>query len=110
MSEEQMELVPERTVSDSVRQDVHLMVELLRGDGWRSARSLAKFCGWTDRYVRRLAAASDGRIISGQQGYRLTLEATPEEIAHAADWYRSQARKMIVRSMQIRRLAHGAIR
>lgn len=80
----------------------------LRGKGWRTARQIseAEGAGWTDRECRLAAEASGGEIITGQKGYKLLSEATPEEVSHAAAWLRSQGEKMIDRSVEIQRLYH----
>ena len=79
-----------------------VLLSLLAGRRWVHARDL----GWSDRTLRMLAQVSQGQIISGQAGYCLIEEATPEEIRRAADWLRSQARQMLARSIAIRRRAH----
>lgn len=60
-----------------------------------------------ERDIRELASASNGRIISGQKGYRHTSNASPEEIQHAAAWLESQGKKMGERAQAIRRYAHS---
>jgi len=47
--------------------------------GWRTAREIESVLGFADRYTRILAAESKGNIIGSSTGYKLTLEATPEE-------------------------------
>jgi hypothetical protein len=78
----------------------------LKGRGWQTARQIAELEGWSDRECRAAAEASDGEIITGQKGYKLLAEATPEEVHHAAAWLESQGRKMIDRAVAIRRLYH----
>jgi hypothetical protein len=58
------------------------------------------------RQLRELANASDGKIISGQRGYRHIRHATLEEIEHAANWLEHQAVQMGARARSIRRLRH----
>jgi hypothetical protein len=55
--------------------------------------------GWTERRVR-LAASVEPEILSfpGSPGYKLTGDATPEEIHRAVDTLQSQARCMFVRA------------
>jgi len=81
-------------------------------DGWRSAGELALDLGYPTsergkRAVRAAANASNGRIISGQKGYKLTCDATPAEIHHAAAWLEAQAREMAARACAIRRAWHA---
>lgn len=58
------------------------------------------------RRLRRLAANSDGQIISGQAGYRHIRHATADEIIHASAWLEHQAKLMADRARSIRRRAH----
>lgn len=78
----------------------------LKGAGWLTARHLTKRLDLTDRQLRAAANASDGQVISGQKGYRLTREATLEEIDHAAHWLSHQAQEMHRRSIAIQRVRH----
>ena len=57
---------------------------------------------FTDREARLIAASSNGEIISGQKGYRLTKYATVDEVKHASNWLESAAAEMISRSYDIR--------
>ncbi len=61
------------------------------------------------RLTRAWAEASDGDIISGQRGYRHARKATPDEIAHAANWLDHQGDRMKLRAHKIRRHAHATI-
>ena len=81
---------------------VAVFVDCLRGRGWLTARAIEAESGLGDRLLRALAEASDGEIISGQLGYRLTCEATLAELDAAEGWLRSQAKKMTARAVQIR--------
>ncbi len=74
---------------------------LLAGRGWVSAKVLAEWLDCDARTVRELASESGGEVISGFYGYRLTADATTEEIRHAANRLRSQARVMIERATEI---------
>ncbi len=58
--------------------------------------------------MRALASESRGRILSGQQGYKLTVECTPDEVAHATAWLKSQADLMRQRSIDISNIFHKA--
>ena len=79
----------------------------LHGRGWVTSAQIESVKTWKDRDIRALAEASDGQIISGQKGYKLTLEATLEEIDQASGWYLSQAKKMTARAMKILSIKHG---
>ena len=54
--------------------------------------------------------ASAGRIITGQQGYKLADHATAAEITHASAWLISQGKEMIRRGIKIRARAHQQLR
>lgn len=82
------------------------MIEILSGAGWLSAKEICSRMGWAPseanrRIVRSMAEESGGRVISGQEGYKLTAEATSEEIHHAAAWLKAQAKKMLARASEI---------
>jgi hypothetical protein len=86
------------------------LVSALRGQGWVTAKRLSFHLGTGDRELRAMAEASRGEIISGQKGYKLSAEATLDEIDHAANWLISQGKKMLERGIEIRRKAHQQIR
>ena len=86
-------------------ESVEMLIRVLRGRGWVTAKRLCTWLSMTDRMVRALAEASAGRVISGQLGYKLTADASEEERHHAAAWLRSQARRMNERADQIEEAA-----
>ncbi len=90
-------------------QDAAEMERVMASGGWRQADFFRSVFQWTDRRIRAAAEASEGRIMSypGSPGYKLTSKATPEEMQHAEQALRAQARKMIRRSMQIAKKWHG---
>lgn len=105
----QLPLFKSRAASE-LEKDRVSVVAYLRGKGWKSCRTIQGALGFkSDRTVREIAESSRGAIISGQQGYRLTAEATGEEIYHASHWLRSQARKMMERSIEIEQAGHRRI-
>lgn len=73
--------------------DVENFVEHLAGKGWVFARELRAQLGLNDRHVRALAEGSKGRVLSGQQGYRLTAEATKDELERCINRQLAQASK-----------------
>lgn len=83
-----------------------VLMMVLKGAGWVTAKRLMIKCDLTDRQLRAAANASDGQVISGQKGYRLTREATLEEIDHAAHWLSHQAQEMNRRSIAIQKVRH----
>ncbi len=75
--------------------------------GWITAHQISTNLGISDRRCRALAEHSDGRVISGQFGYRYLDRTTPiEEVDHAASWLEQQAKKMLGRANAIRRRYH----
>jgi hypothetical protein len=81
---------------------------------WLSASEICRAIGLPDtehnkRWLRLLAENSDGQIISGQLGYRLTAQASQDEIRTAAAWLEHQAARMSQRARAIRRRAHMSL-
>lgn len=88
------------------------LVALLKDGERRSADWICEAAGkpQTDywwRWVRALAEASDGRVMSapGSPGYKLTMECTPKEIGYA-EGIRNQCSKMEARYVAIMRVWH----
>lgn len=81
------------------------MMKALRGKEWQTSSQLGATNERDKRNLRAIAEASEGQIISGQKGYKLTLEATPEDL-NAAGWLKSQGDKMRRRWLQIQRVWH----
>lgn len=78
------------------------MIELLKGQDWRTAADLLKAIGCNDsesarRSLRNVAQASEGQIAGGQLGYKLVSEMTQEEYNHWRNWMKSQADEMTAR-------------
>jgi len=91
--------------------DVSALLAWLSGRGWVKYSGIkADFPLWTDRFVREVASDSQGRIISGQHGYKLTLESTPEEVRRATARLRSQVDRMTQRCIDIDRVFHHGAR
>ena len=89
-----------------------LLAWLSAHPGFHTAKSLSSALDLTDRAIRQAAEASDGLIISGpgSPGYCHLYHCDPETIGHIADTLRSQARRMLARSIRIRRRSHALIR
>lgn len=88
-------------------QDVQWMLRALDGRGWVTAKQLKDFA--PDRWLRAIASASQGRIVSGQRGYAVTSQASVEDATHAADWLAHQGIAMIRRSKEIRAVVNGRL-
>lgn len=84
------------------------MIAALRGKGWMTAKALGARKESDKRVLRSIAEESEGQIISGQKGYKLTLECTLEEVGQAG-WLKSQGKKMIQRWLAIQRVYHRAL-
>lgn len=98
--------------------DVDLLLSVLSGNGWLKANQIAeqifvrKGLHWQERYIRAVAHASKGSVISypGSPGYKITTEATIKEIQAASACLRHQANEMTRRATEIDRVYHGKIR
>lgn len=87
--------------------EIEAMILFLRGKGWLKASEIEAAIAVGDRKMRVLAEHSDGRILSGQNGYRLFDQSTPlGEADQAASWLESQGKKMLLRGAAIRRRYH----
>lgn len=75
--------------------------------GWVSAAVLADELGTDTRTIREAAHESGGLVISGQQGYALTMQASIEDVDTFTGRMYSQAREMRERAMQVERVRHG---
>jgi hypothetical protein len=115
MQQPELNLTEPQSLSDADRVHLDTLVAFLAtSKDWTTANDLlSNLCmGETEsrkRWLRNLAANSDGQIISGQLGYRHILHSTPEEIHHAAAWLEHQADTMGQRARAIRRRAHSLI-
>lgn len=83
--------------------DVDRLILLLKNCDWTDSHECCRLLGMEDtfanrRIIRAIAEASNGEIMSGNNGYKLTCHATPEERSHAINRLKSQARKMLERA------------
>jgi len=86
-------------------------LSLLRGRGWIKSSKIGEIePRLTPRAIRSLAEQAGGEIISNTaQGYRLTREATAEEVSHALADLHSRARKLLDREVRTRKAWHAAL-
>ena len=75
--------------------------------GWRTAKEIESVLGFADRYTRILAAESKGKIIGSSTGYKLTHEATPEEMNEYRGRQQAQIRATADRLSMTERVWHG---
>jgi hypothetical protein len=78
---------------------------------WVHGKVICESLGWPDhensrRRLRAVAEAHSKEILSGDAGYALLRNCTPEEINHAANRLKAQAEKMLQRSVDIRTAYH----
>lgn len=83
-------------------EEVERFVELL----WDNGGLLTT---WGDRKCRALAARSEGRIISGNNGYKHSKRATPEEVQEFYGRMVNQGREMIRRAIKVKRVHHSYV-
>ena len=87
-----------------------LVLTALKGRGWVSARVLARQLDTDDRSIREAAHKSGGRILGGQRGYCLTIQASLEDVHRVTRWLLSQAGQMRGRVAEIEKVRHGIVR
>jgi hypothetical protein len=81
-----------------IEEDVARLLEYLTWhDYWITAKSISVDLDMSDRYIRKLAEASDGKIIGTDNGYKLTRRVTPEEFNEWRGRYESQIKRMLER-------------
>jgi len=68
---------------------------------WVSASDLAYELGHNIRVIRFIANQSGGRIISGNYGYKATINASSDEIETCVNRLSHQAQEMFTRSIDI---------
>ncbi|ODU25010.1 MAG: hypothetical protein ABS95_01135 [Verrucomicrobia bacterium SCN 57-15] len=92
------------------QKDIDRFVEILRVNmGWMTARQIKLRTGWCDRKCRALAAASDGQIISGNNGYKHTLHASADEFHEFYGRMTHQGKEMLARAERARRIHHKKV-
>lgn len=96
----QLSLIPPRDLSSLELQQA-LIKTLLHG-GWRHRDDLALQLNVSVRAIRDAASQSKGQILSGQNGLKLTVCATPEEVEDALGRLTSQISEMTTRAVQTR--------
>jgi hypothetical protein len=93
----------------NIEADLSTLLAYLRGRGWRTAKDIAAHpeLQFSDRYTRTLAEHSAGAVIGGDQGYKLTQDATPEEINEWKGRYQGQIRRMTERLISTEKAWHA---
>lgn len=109
MSSDQLDLSLPTNKPEVNQSDIDLVIGILTGRGWMTSSQLLSFSsleGFNKRDLRAIAEYSEGQIISGQKGYRLTLESTPDEINEFA-WLNHAADRMKERYTRTLRVWHS---
>lgn len=88
-------------------QRLRRLLSYLENRDWTNANKIKADLGFKDRVTRAVAEHSQGEILSGQKGYKLTNLCTIDELNYATGWLESQAKKMSLRSCQIRSAWHN---
>lgn len=89
--------------SSANAEEVKTLVTLLSmAATWITARELTKRLGWNDRHIRAVAAASNGMIISGNNGYKHTRYADESEFNEFYGRLINQAEEMNRRAVKAR--------
>lgn len=76
--------------------------------GWLTRRQIAQALEWDDRTIRSVVEASEGAILAGQRGYKLTRQATREEFDDSCRALRSQIEHNTIRLRNQQREFHRA--
>jgi hypothetical protein len=71
-------------------------------------QALPVFAGWDDRRFRRAAEFANGVILGGNKGYCLWRYASNDETDRVENALRKQARKLLRKVIQIRKVRNGA--
>lgn len=102
-------LQPELLPVEIKQQDCRFLVDILQGQGWKTAAEILKMIGHdpksesAKRALRAIANSSNGRIACGQKGYALTDELGKEEIDHCCKFLNHQAGEMQLRAIQLQK-------
>ena len=78
------------------------LVLALEGRGWLTRDYIARQLDVSVRAIREAASLSNGRIICGNSGLKLTMDATDAEIDECVGRFRSQVSEMTRRIVEIR--------
>lgn len=109
MNDAQLDLPLRARATEPSLSLLHLLEYLDTHPTWHTARALHAQLGLCDRTLRALAAASQGKIISGNHGYKHTRHATPEEFREFYGRMTTQAREMHARAEAARKLHHAIV-
>lgn len=104
-----------RERDEAVTQAAVWLQDYLKGRRFTPARQILAAAGLTGsednrRWLRRVRAATNGRVIGGpgMPGYCLLSEMSIEDFRHWTETMRSQAREMIAEVLRASKLYHAA--
>ena len=83
------------------------LILFLKDRGWLTRTQIHDALGWDHRTIRAIVQASNGEILAGQQGYKITIQATHEEFQKSDGALGSQIQKNTQRRSQQSRVFHG---
>jgi hypothetical protein len=106
---EQLELTLHKAPSTTPEEVERFVDLLLQNGGWMTAEVVGLLTTWSDRKCRALAAKSEGRIISGNNGYKHTANANPEEFHEFYGRMIDQGKAMIRRALTARKVHHAYV-
>jgi len=107
MPTEQLEIFRPTASADAFSGEVNQLIGFLRGKGWVRRKLIEQFLEWDERFIRDVAHASSGQIIAGNLGYKLLIEATPEEFQRSRGRLKGQSDAMLQRIVEMDRAWHG---
>lgn len=90
------------TVSEAIDLTPELLMSALEGLGWTHRAELALRLGVSIRAVREAARLAHGAILSGNDGLRLTKDATEDEVNECCGRFASQVSEMSARIVRTR--------
>ena len=108
MSAKQLDLIPAKKPRVEPK-DVRWLCAQLVGQGWRTSTDLGATTESQKRWLRLIAEASDGAIVSypGSPGYKLFDECKPEDFRHGRNATVSQTKKMAAKWNRVERRMHA---
>jgi hypothetical protein len=107
---DQLELPLQRKAPRATPEEVeHFVSILFENGGWMTAEIIGLLTTWSDRKCRTLAAASGGRIISGNHGYKHTAHISPKEFSEFYGRMVGQGKEMIHRAIKTKRVHHSYV-
>lgn len=85
------------------------LIDFLRDRGWLTRKQLGEYLKWDDRLIRSIVEASEGQILSGQKGYKLTVQSTREEFECSCSQLSSQIKANTHRLNSQRKIFHRGV-